>query len=258
MAKKTTKKSMFWIFILIAFILIGGGAFVYMNFANFAKQSMEKIATNALGVPVKISRLDMSLQDKSITVSGIKISNPPGYKAKNAVEVGSVSVALKNISENVDLVHFASVDVRSTIVNLEVGNGSTNLQDLQKTMAKKPKAQKIIKQPKVMLDRFHIDRSQLNPSVTLIGADLSPVKVPPVTLKGIGKKEKGVLAKEAIIQVVQQYIGVASRQAEKSGYLKGVSSAGIDNVKQEIDREIDSVKDTIDSFEKSVGGLFGN
>ena len=246
---------------IIGFVLIGGGAFAYLNFANFAKQSMEKIASHALGVPVKISRLSMSLENKSVTVSGIRISNPPGYKSKNAVEFGSVSVALRNIPENADLVHLAAVEVSNTIVNLEVGKGSTNLQDLQKGMAKKPKSQKeksAIKQPKIILDRFHIDRSQLNPSVTLLGGELSPVNVPPVTLKGIGKKEKGVLAKEAIIQVVQQYIGVASKQAEKSGYLQGVSTGAIDNVKQEIDKEIDNVTDAINDLGDNLGGLFGN
>ena len=249
------------ILMIIGFVLIGGGAFVYLNFANFAKQSMEKIASHALGVPVKISSLSMSWENKSVTVSGIKISNPSGYKSKNAVEFGAVSVALKDIPDNTDLVHLAVVEISDTVVNLEVGTGSTNLQDLQKGMAKKSKPQKTesaIKQPKVILDKFHINRSELNPSVTLIGGNLSPVGVPPVTLRNIGKKEKGVLAKEAIIQIVQQYIGVASKEAQKSGYLKGLSTGQIDAVTQEVSREVDKVKDTIGGFEKSLGGILGN
>lgn len=232
-----------FIFGLIFLILIAGGIFLYLNFGDLSKRAVEKVATNALNVPVSISKLDLSLKEKSVTVSGIRIANPKGYAKPYAVQVGRVSIALAEVPENFDLIKFKSINVSDTIVNLEVNEKTTNLSQLKRGMPKKPVTAKS-STTKVIVSKFHINQSTLNPAVTLIGGDLGTVKVPPVTLSGIGQRENGVLAEEAIQQILNQYLNIAVKEANQAGYLKGL--VDVDKIKNR-------VKDKIEGKLKNLG-----
>lgn len=238
------------VFGLIVLVLIAGGIFLYLNFGDLSKKAVEKVASEALNVPVKISKLDLSLKEKSVTVSGIRIANPKGYSKPYAVQVGAVSVALAEVPENFELIKFKSINVRDTIVNLEVTEQTTNLSQLKDGMAKKPASAKP-SNTKVIVDKFNINQSTLNPAVTLIGGDLGTVKVPPVTLSGIGKKENGVLAEEAIQQILNQYLNIAVKEANTAGYLRGLIDVDVDKIKNQ-------VKDKIEGKLKNLGGFLGN
>jgi hypothetical protein len=254
--------------LLFVLVLIAGGVYLYMNYANLLKNQVEKIASNALNVRVSISSLDLSISEKMVTVSGIKIANPAGYEKSNAVTIGSVSVALAEIPETLDLIKFKLVDVSDTNVNLEVTGTNNNLSDLKNGMSKSSGSSSSpsssdANQPKVTLQKFHINQSTLNPTVTLIGGDLSPVNIPPVTLTGIGTKENGILAKDAIKQILTQYLNIASKQANSAGFLEGLSGVNIEDVKQQakdkIEGEIgDKIGDKIGGDVKNkLGTMFG-
>lgn len=225
-----------------------GGVYFYMNFGDISKRAVEKVASNALNVSVKISKLDLSLSEKSVTVSGIRIANPPGYKSKNIVEVGAVAIILAEVPENYDLIKFKLFDVKDALVNLEVKQKTTNLTDLKNGMSRSS-SKRSGSDTKVILNKFHINQSKLNPTITLIADDLGSIKIPPVTLRGIGTKENGVLAEEAIKQIITQYFDIAQNTAQSSGYLEGL--AGVD-IKKEVDKiktqAKNKIKDNIGNF----------
>lgn len=234
--------------LIVLLVLIAGGAFLYMNFGDISKRAVEKVASNALNVSVRISKLDLSLSEKSVTVSGIRIANPRGYKSTHAVEVGAVSISLVEVPENFNIIKFKLVDVKDVLVNLEVKQKTTNLTDLKNGMSKSG-SESSSSNTKVTLNKFHINQSRLNPSITLIGGDLGSVKIPPVTLRGIGKKENGVLAEEAIKQIITQYLHIAQNTAQSSGYLKGL--AGVD-----VQKEVDNIKTKAENKIKGELGGF--
>lgn len=258
--KKAAKTSLF-LFSAIVILLVCGIAYLYVNMGSIAKQISEQVASQALGVPVTIDSMDIALEEKKVVVSGIKISNPSGYKTGDSISIKTIAIAAESFSK--DLLTFARVEVDGTNVNLIVKPEGTNLGDLKKNVdarqqntSGKAKASDM----KVIVKKFALTKAQLNPSVTLINKDLAYVTVPDIHLSGIGEKENGILAQEAVEQIMAAVLQQFNKSANGAGFLEGLSLEQLNeigvstvdvfqkNLKKSFDEEVDG-------FKKGVEGL---
>lgn len=239
-------KKLFKFFSLIILALvIGGGIFLYLNFGSIAKNMAEKIATNALGVNVSISSLSVSLKDKTATVKGIKIANPSGFKNRHIMTISQVDVGLKAVSKT--LIDFSNIAVSGTNVNLEVTQNGTNVTALKNKMASQPKKQ--TDNPiRVIIRSLTINQSTVTPTVTLLKTDIGSIVVPPVKLSGIGVRDNGVHAKEAVRQVIQAYLKQAESQISKEGLLINKDEI-INRAKDKVNEK---VNDTLKNITKDI------
>lgn len=273
--KKSAKASLY-IFSIFVILLIVGAGFIYVNMGSIAKQLTEKVASEALGVPVTIGDMVITLEEKKVVVTNIKIANPPGYKKSHAITVDSVTVAGESFSKQ--LLTFARVAVDGTNVNVEVTGKGTNLGDLKKNVdakkgSSKPKSSSSQnsdgahgkdEQIKVIVKKFALTKAQLNPSVTLIDKDLAYVTVPDIHLTNIGKKENGVVAQEAVAQIMDAVLERFNESANGAGFLEGLSlemlnEIGVStaevfqkNLKESYEKEVDGFKKGLDD----IKGLF--
>ncbi|MCB1784351.1 MAG: hypothetical protein KDI13_10205 [Alphaproteobacteria bacterium] len=232
--KKTAKASLF-LLSLFVFAFVGLGAYIYVNMGSLAKQLTEQIASQALGVPVTVGGMDISLEEKKVVVHDIRISNPPGWKKPYAMTVANVTVAAEKFSEN--LLTFARISVEGVNANMEVGPSGTNLGDLKnnaakvsaqgKTQDQTPSAAQDIK---VIIKELTMKETQLNPSVMLVDKDLAFVTVPEIRLQGIGERQNGILAEEAVAQVAQAVFAELNKAGAKAGFLEGLSLDSLNNI----------------------------
>ena len=241
----------------LATALMFGGIFLYLNFASIAKNLTEKIATQALGVQVAISGMEVSLPEKQVKVRGVRVANPKGYKEPYALTLGSIDISLSEISEG--LIGFNEISVSDAAVNVEVTEHGTNLNDIrnyaQANRAEKPAEA----QRKVIIKSFKLGQTTINPAVTLVERELSPITMPPLEMKGIGERENGILAREAIVQIWTHVSQKVSTKAAQQGVLDGLSSdqlkevgaSGLDNFKNQLGEELDGLGD-------SLKGVFGD
>ncbi|MEM6781620.1 MAG: hypothetical protein AAF569_07130 [Pseudomonadota bacterium] len=245
MAKKSKSNPVKFIFMVLGLVILMGGIFVYLNFGDLTKRAAERIASNALGVTVKISSLDISLTDKKVTVNGLKIGNPPGYKKPYAMTSERINIGLNTASK--ELIDFKNIQVEGSVVNLEVTEKGTNLNDLKKLAQAKPQKESMGSETiRVIVQNMVIGASTLNPSVTLLGGDLGTINIPSVRLSGIGRKENGVLARDAITQIITKYMSVAEKEANQAGYLKGVT------------KEVEKIEKVVDDVKKDFKVIFGD
>ncbi len=259
-AVKKTAKFGLGLFTVFVLIFVAGAVYLYMNMDSIAKQITEKVASNALGVPVTIKSMNISVEDKKITVGGINIANPAGYKKSNAVEIESIVIAAKTLSK--DKLVFSRIEVNGTNVNLEVSDNGTNLGDIKHNIDKNKKQSASTKEGniKVIIDKFSLTKAQLNPSVTLFDGDLAYITVPNIYLKDIGRKENGVLASEAIAQIMGAVLQQFNKSASGAGFLEGLSldtlnSIGVStvdvfkkNLGKSYKKEVDDIKNTLDGL----------
>lgn len=252
-------KSLSLVFILLCILLVGGAGYVLYNLNTLAKPISERIASKAIGTRVSIGDMDIALKDKKVTVSNIRIKNPPGYKKPNAITIDAIAITLTSAGK--DLVNFKDIQVRGTNAYLEVTPNGTNLQDLQKRMqaAKQSKAPSAIK---VIIDRIATSKATLHPSVTLLGEqNLKPIAIPSLTLRGIGRKQNGVLAEDAVKQIMTPLLKSLSKSAGNAGFYKGLSA---DTLKDLGQSQLNTVKDkvskelgvNVDEVTKGLKGLF--
>ncbi|MCB1556401.1 MAG: hypothetical protein KDJ15_03715 [Alphaproteobacteria bacterium] len=235
-------------------VIVLGGAFLYINLGNVAKALTEKIGTQTLGVRVSIDRMEVVPHEKRIEIGGLSIANPPGYQKPSILRVGTIRVVAESLSP--DLLVFDEVTVDKTAIALEVGERGTNLSDLKKNL--KPKAAADLKTDagkpiKVIVKRLKITDSSVTPAVTLVKTDIAPITIPPIVLNGIGQKSNGVLASEAIAQVMDRLVQEATRAAATQGLLQGLSS----DVLGKVGVPLDGKTDIIDGAKKDVEGLTG-
>ncbi len=267
---------MIYIFGFLALLLVAGGAYLYMNMDAIAKQITEKVSSNALGVPVHVGKMNISLEDKKIVVSNINITNPKGYKKPNAITINKIEVAGESFSK--ELLVFSRIIVDGTNVNLEVGNKGSNLGDLKNNIGgekastakypekkEKPKDSKKISKGKgedikVVVKKFSLTSAKLNPSVELLGGDIASVTVPDINLHGIGKKENGILAEEAIAQIMDAVLRKFNSYANSAGFLKGISLNGYaaKNAAKVLEKNLkDNYKKEAEDLKQSLDGLKG-
>ena len=275
--KKTAKVSLGLLSFFVLLIVIGVG-YIYVNMDNMAKQFAEQAASDALGVPVTIGKMKILLEDKKVIVSNIAVSNPKGYSKPNAITINEIAVIGESFSTA--LLTFANISVDGTAVNLEVNEKGTNLGDLKKRAEQKsvsskpnnsakqsskdkPKHDNKQKDLKVIVKNFALTSAQLTPSVTLLGDnDLATVKVPDIHLSGIGEKEKGILAEEAIAQIMNSVLERFNESSNSAGFLEGLSLDSLNAIgvstgevfKKNLDK---SYKKEVKKFKKGFQDLKG-
>lgn len=251
------KKSKLPLFGGLTAVVIMIGVVIALNFSSVAKAAIERVAGNTLGVPVSIGALDINVQNKTVTVGGLRIGNPDGFFKPHALTFDTIHVRAETLSG--DLLVFSEILVTGTNINLEVNESTTNLHAIRASVDRKvaAKAPSDKPMPKVVIRNLRFEKALLNPTVTLAGGDMQSVVMPDITMHGIGERENGVLVSEAMVQVLNQVIQVASRAAAKSGFLDGlaadrlealgISSSLVDKLKGDVGKALGGVK-----------GLFGN
>jgi hypothetical protein len=205
---------------LIVFVLLlGAGAYLYMNANSLIVRTTERIAGNALGVPVHIGSINLSWANKSITVNALKIGNPPGYHQPNIITASSISVGLSTASKT--LVDFKNIEVKGVEVFFEMTPQGTNLMDLKKLAAGKKQTNSTGSETiRVIIQQMVVDASVIHPSIAILNRDIPAITMPAVHLSSIGQKNGGSDAKDVIVQVLTQYLTTAQQAVANSGILK--------------------------------------
>lgn len=225
-----TKKNKTMIAGIVSVVVIIGVVLLVMNAGGMAKRAIEKVASHTLGVPVHIASLDISLQEKQVVVGGLKISNPEGYKNAHALTIETIDIAASDITK--ELLSFNNIIVSGTDLYLEVTENGTNFTDLRKKVDTKASAEeKAAGDPaKVIIDLLRIENARVHPSVTLAGGDMQTMTLRDIELRNIGRKSNGVLASEAIGEVLDEVVQVATEASMEQGFLKGLSSESMEDL----------------------------
>ena len=273
-AVKGVAKLSLYLFGFGVLLLVAGAIYLYVNMNSLAKDITEQVASNALGVPVSIGEMDIRLDEKKVVVNNIKVANPKGYKGAHAVKVSNVTVALDSFSK--EMLNFAMIGVSGTMVDLEVTPKGTNLGDLKKNIAARSKSVKG-QEPtadqvadvqskkhdiKVIVQDFVMSGAQITPSVTLLKNDLDPISVPDIRLRGIGQKENGVLAHEAVAQIMDGVLQEFNKSSNKAGFLQGLpldimNDIGVSTIDVFQKNLKDSYEGEVDRLKQGVEGLKG-
>lgn len=228
-------------FILVALLLVAG-AYLYVNLGGLITRTAEKIASDALGVKVNIGSIAVSLSEKKATVYALKIGNPPGYNTPYAMTAEKIRIGLNTASK--ELVDFKDISVEGSVVNLEVNERGSNLTDLKRLAAGKPQRESVgSKQVRVIVQHMVIGASTLNPTITLLGRKIAPVKLPAITISSMGKGG-GMEAGDAIVQILSRYISMAQIEAQKAGMMQGLPT------------DLDGVGKAVEGVTGGLKGLF--
>src|ERR1700722_6653051 len=81
--------------VLVLIALLGGGLYyAYNNLDSYIRIAVEKYGTAATRTTVKLDSVKLSLTSGSGSLGGLSVGSPPGFSAKQSLNLGSISVKL--------------------------------------------------------------------------------------------------------------------------------------------------------------------
>jgi hypothetical protein len=242
------KKIIGFIIILIIIFLV----FIFFSLDLLVKKGLMNYGSEALGVPVKVGHLSLSVLNGKGSIEDLEIANPKGYKSSYVIKVGKLSFSAKPKTLFSDHIVINSIKIDSLDVNYEVGPKGNNIDQLRKNVTSnvdsddadakaapkdKPKdAAKAKPQKTVTLYLFSVTNSSVTGD---LGVSKKTIKLPDIVLKDLGtnkplpvaqlvqillNKLTSVISKQGVSGLAQSFLGGSSDSGSASGSgLSGLS-----------------------------------
>jgi uncharacterized protein involved in outer membrane biogenesis len=232
------KKIIGLIIILIIIFLF----FIFFSLDSLVKKGITHYGSEALGVPVTVGHLSLSILNGKGSIEDFEIANPKGYKSPYVMKVGKLSFSVKPKTLFSDHIVINSIKIDSLDVNYEVGPKGNNIGQLRKNVKSsvdsgakaapedKPKAgAKAKPQKTVTLYLFSVTNSSVTGD---LGVSKKTIKLPDIVLKDLGtdkplpvaqlvqillNKLTSVISQQGVSGLAQSFLGGSSDSGSTSG-----------------------------------------
>lgn len=267
---------------VIMVLAIAGIAYIYVNLGGIAKNVIEKVGSTQLGVPVTIASLDIDVVQKSADMQKLVVGIPSQFSADHTFSVSQIGTKIGNLQS--DLITIDEVVIGDINVVLEVLNGTTNIQEIQKNLPKSEgksaasveegkgdaaQSESSNKAPDVIIKKIVFGTTTLDPRVPDLSA-LKPFTIPGFTLTNIGTAENGISPAEAARQILAPYLKRIENQAIKGQLYNLLPADKLDELRGKVEGELstklkgklkEKLGDNADALDEAIGGkldsLFG-
>jgi len=110
--------------IVVALIVLAATVFVG-KLDGLIADAIQTEGTAALGTTVKVQSVETNLTDGSAVINGLSIANPVGYKATEALTIGSFTA---NVDYETQVIE--NIDINQAVINAELTGTDSNFQAL--------------------------------------------------------------------------------------------------------------------------------
>ena len=192
---KTKKMVLNFVVLPIVILLVILVAAFFFVGTNLIKNGVEKAASSALGVPVTIESIDLSILQGHVGIKGLVVKNPPGYANETLLELGEAVVNLNIGSLMSDTVKIKLAKLDGTKLTIEQKGLSSNLKEILDKLPKEDK--KAVPKPEEKGKNLHINRLEItntNVMVKLLPipgkSDTVSLKLDPIIMDNLGTDQK--------------------------------------------------------------------
>ena len=245
-------KRIFWAFVFLLLVLIvAGGIVVGLHLGPIAKAGIETIGPRITQVTVKVDAVDVSLLTGSASIKGLAIGNPQGYRAPQAVSVGSAAVGVNPFTVFSDKIVIRSVRVEAPEINFEGSPLSgNNLNTILKNVnaSSKSSGPAATNTPAKPPKRLEVD------DLVITGAKVNynglALPLPDIHLTNLGRGNEGITPADLTRRVLD---------ALTTASVKAVAGAATDIGKnaEKVGRDLGkSLGNSVSNASKSLGNLF--
>lgn len=270
---------------LLIIVAVGLVVFGLTRIDAIFKAGVEKGGTWAMGVDTKLASADVQLTQGSVSMSGLTVANPPGYKSDKFFGMGSGSIQVAIPTLDKPVIEVPSLKLADIRVNLEKADGKANYKVILDNLAKlKGSSQQPGSPPtgpgsekKFIINEVDIKNVTVHVDLIPVGGALTQVDVPidEIKLKNVGTAGGGLPAGELAMVIVNAVLKVATEKgagiipADVLGDLQGLlpqlgdlNAMGIEvqgklgeaaeGLKKEAEKQIDK---TVDEAKKKLEDL---
>lgn len=255
---KTKKIVLNFILLPIVILLVVLTATFYLVGTSLIKSGVEKAASSALGVPVTIKGITLSILQGHVSVKGLVVKNPPGYANETLLELGEATVNLDIGSLMSDTVNIQLIKLDGMKLTIEQKGLSNNLKEI---LDKLPKTEPKPEEGKG-LHVNHLEITNTNVMVKLLPipgkSDTVSLKLDPIIMDNLGTDQKlrtGALTAKVIKAIAT---GVAKQGAGvlPDDMVKGIGSS-LDKAAEIGKAATEEGKKVLESGKEAVEGIKG-
>jgi len=230
-------KRLIGVLIVVLVIVVGALWWVYASKDELVREAIEKYGPEIVAAPVSVKQVKLDPLEGKGRIAGLRIGNPKGYSAPDALKLGEMRLTLDPASVTKDVIVVKELVLVAPDVTWERANGLSNVEAIQKNIdayvarTLGPSEKKSDAPAK----KFVIEHLYVKDAKVHYGTALS-MPLPDLHLRDIGKKSNGATAGEVAKQTWDAIAHGAMNLASRAGT---------------------AVKDGAQSVVKGVKGLFG-
>lgn len=215
-----------------ALLVLSLVAYVGLSFflGSIVAAGVNRFGPALLGTKVVLSGAQISPFSGSGTLSGLVVSNPPGWSDANAISFAKVHVKMRPFSIFGDHIVIDEILIDQPEFLYETKIVKSNISDLLKSVEslsgdKQADATTKSGQPLKFEVRHFVLK---NGKVSLgVGVGAIPLPMPPIELKDLGTKEGGITSSQLAFAVMRSMTtGVVSATTQAAAKIGGTMGAG--------------------------------
>ena len=258
MAEKTKKSHGTNIFIAVIVVIFLVVIIGFVSIDGMLKYAIQSAIAKQLNVDASASKVSLSFLSGNVTISNLKISNPPGYQYKHVFEANSISVTTSIGGLLSNPIEIKDITIDGVSIVIEQKGLTNNVSDMLKSMPKPQQTETKTTEPAKNAKSVHISNVNLkNIGVT---AKLLPVpgksdaltlKIPSMHMSDLGGK------KSSLGEVVGKiFAAISSEIATKGAGIFPSDLTG--SIQQNVGKTLESATETMKGLFKPTDKPAGN
>ena len=245
-----------WSIASVAVLVVLLAAMMPLWISPVATTVAEKVVPGFTGTGFQIDKFCLNPYSGTLSISGVKLSNPQGFGETAAFSLSGFNVELEAASLFSDTVVVKDIALDDAFVSYYSHDGKNNfdviMANVEKATGPKKEASKEElsgsdkPSKKVIIDRLRISGTK----VKLMKSDMMPpLLLPTIELTDVGRKSRGATLEEAYTQIAQAVMKSMSSMGDGLGMLGGLLGDGVQG-------SANAVGDTTKKAGEGVKNLF--
>jgi len=253
--------------IIIAIVLIVG----ISNLGPIIKKAVNTYGPDITKTEVRLGDVRISIFSGEAKLNDLFLGNPKGFKAPQAMSVGSVFVNVDEASLAKETVVIDKIEVVRPEITYEKARGTDNFKTIlnnvtQSVSADKGSAKRTTEDgqgKKVLIRDFIVRDGKVNLAMSLLGDRSISASLPDIHLKDIGKEQEGASPAEAFNEIFAALYQKITSPAVTETFNQELKAMGksIEAAKEDAEKQLETVKEEaqkeLGEVEDKVKGLFG-
>lgn len=242
--------------VIVVIGLIGAGAFFYLssNAGGLIRDGVVAYTPPVIGAEVELASVDLDPSAGTASLNSMVIGNPEGFTSDHLFKMDQLMVRMDTSIANLtsDVIRINEVRLEGADMIYEIGRNGNNIGKIQENidayMTELGIESSEDSEKKFIIEDVYVNGTNVRVASDLLGGRSVGFPLPNLHLSGIGERENGVIASDAIKQVFGAISGSVQRvaQSEAIGDLLGnVQGAGENVVKELEDKVVDEVGDRL-------------
>jgi len=239
---------------ILLVIVIIAVVVVALNLDRIVKRSVEYYGPQVTKVDVTLDSVHVGLLSGDASIKGLKVGNPPGYKAPHSITLGGASIGIVPSTIFKSKIVVRTIRVEAPEITFEGGLNQNNLTTIKDNAAGKAQSSQTVTnsvgqqkpEKRFEVDDFLLTGAKVHGTLQVGGREVTVdnLTLPEIHLTNLGTDPQGITASELTKRILDEIehktIGEVSRFGGNLGkdLLKsvntGTNGANLNQLKQNI------------------------